>query len=320
MDLMTLFKTFVTLNEQGTMSKTADVLTYAQPTVSLHLKALEEYYGVPLAEFKGRRYALTEEGQVLHQYATTILHLTNEATDALTEFKTLERGSLKVGATSNIGVYVLPGVLSLFRCRYPGVKVTVLIDKSWVIQAQVQQGELGVGIVEAHVEESPHLVVEPWQDDPLVLIVSPRHPWSAAGEVAPEQLADEPFVTGERGSGTQSVLEAQLGPVARTLRVALELGSTEAVKRAVESDLGVSIVTQSSVAREVAAGILTTIPIRNVVLHKTFSLVYPRNRYLTSVTKSFLTEIRRLRGTSLPLGTVDCAQSGGRDDPGHGAN
>ncbi len=310
-DLMTLLKTFVTLNEQGTMSKTADMLTYAQPTVSLHIKALEEHYGVPLVEFKGKRYVLTEEGQVLHNYATTILHLTREAADALAEFKSLERGSLKVGATSNIGVYVLPGLLFHFRCRYPGVKVTVLIDKSWVIQAEVQQGELNVGIVEAHVQESPLLVAEPWQDDPLVLIASPRHPWSAAGQVDPEQLTDEPFITGERGSGTRSILEAQLGPTARALKVALELGSTEAVKRAVESDLGVSIVTQSSVTREVAAGTLSCIPIRGVALHKTFSLVYPRNRHLTSSTKAFLAELRRLRGSALPLGVVECGESQG---------
>ncbi|MEW6230142.1 MAG: LysR family transcriptional regulator, partial [Bacillota bacterium] len=145
---MTLLRTFVTLAEEGTMSKAADALSYAQPTVSLHLKALEEHYGVPLAEYKGKRYVLTEEGKVLHEYATTILHLAREASDAMTEFRSLERGSLKVGATSNIGVYVLPGLLSHFRCKYPGVRVTVLIDKSWVIQTQVQQGELNVGIVE----------------------------------------------------------------------------------------------------------------------------------------------------------------------------
>ncbi len=308
MDLMALFRTFVTLSEQGTMSKTADALTYAQPTVSLHIKALEEHYGVPLVEFKNKRYVLTEEGAVLHDYATTILHLAREAADALAEYKSLEKANLKVGATSNIGVYVLPGLLSHFRARYPGVQVTVRIDKSWVVQAQVQQGELNVGIVEAHAQASPNMVVEPWQEDPLVLIASPRHPWASAGDVAPEQLSEAPFITGERGSGTRAVLETQLGPAARSLRVAMELGSTEAVKRAVESDLGVSIVTRSSVTREVAAGTLRAVPIRGIALHKTFSLVYPRRRRLTAATKAFLAELRALRGSALPLGLPEARQ------------
>jgi len=309
---MSLMRTFVTLVEEGTMGKTAEVLSYAQPTVSLQMKALESHFGVPLAEYRGRRYVLTEEGKVLHEYATTILHLAREATEAIGEFRNLDRGTLKVGATSNIGVYVLPGVLAHFRVKYPGVKVSVLIDKSWVVQDQVQQGELNVGIVEAHVRDGPHVVVEPWQDDPLVLIASPRHPWAKAGSIAPERLGEHPFVTGERGSGTRTVLESQLGPAARSMRVALELGSTEAVKRAVESDLGVSIVTRSSVTRELALGTLECVPITGVKLYKTFSLVYPRNRHLTAATKRFLAELRQLRGSVLPLGTDE--PSGCRDE------
>ncbi len=301
MDIMNLLRTFVAVADEGNMVKAADTLTYAQPTVSLHLKALEEHFGTPLLQYRDKRYELTEEGQVLYDYATTLLHLVREAHEAISEFRDLERGSLKVGATSNIGVYVLPVILSRFRRKYPKVEVTVAIDKSWTIQKQVLRGELNVGIVEAHARETPQLAVEPWYEDPLVLIASPNHPWAEVRAVRPDELGQYLFVTGEQGSGTRTVLESQLGASAGKIRVAMQLGSTEAVKRAVESNLGVSIVTKSSVTREIELGTLRSVDIEGTRLCKTFQLVYPKNRHLTAATKRFLTEMRALKERVMPL-------------------
>ncbi|MEW6107081.1 MAG: LysR family transcriptional regulator [Bacillota bacterium] len=297
MDLLNLLGTFVALAEHGTVSRAADALNYAQPTVSMHIKALQQYYGVPLFEFRKKRYVLTDEGEVLHGYARAILHLAQEAMDAIGEFKTCERGSLRVGATSNVGVYVLPRILSTFRQRFPGISVSVLIDRTRVIATKVCECELNVGIVEAEVEENHRITVEPWIKDRLVLIVSPEDAWASRDRIRPDELVDRPFVAGERGSGTRRILDRELGEVSRKINVALELGSTEAVKRAVESNLGVSIVTESSVYREVRLGALRCIPIDGVEMHKTFSLIYPSSRYLTAATRRFLSVLRGMKET-----------------------
>lgn len=295
MDILTLFGSFVAVATHGSVSKAADALSYAQPTVSAHIKSLEQYYGVPLFEFRNKRYVLTEEGKVLHSYATTMLHLAREASDAIMEFRVLERGILRVGATSNIGVYLLPTIISSFRRQFPNIAVTVLIDRTRIIATKVGEGELNVGMVEADVTESPNITVEPWRRDPLVLITSPEDPWALRERVTPDELGDRPFITGERGSGTRRILERQLGEAARKINTAFELGSTEAVKRAVESNLGVSIVTESSVSREVEIGTLRSIPIDGVELYKSFSLIYPSNRYLTAATRRFLSMLRNMR-------------------------
>ncbi|MEW6046481.1 MAG: LysR family transcriptional regulator [Bacillota bacterium] len=295
MDLLNLLGTFVALAEHGTVSRAADALSYAQPTVSMHIKALQQYYGVPLFELRNRRYVLTDEGEVLHGYARAILHLAQEAMDAISEFKTCQRGSLRVGATSNVGVYVLPRILSMFQQRFPGISISVLIDRTRVISTKVSEGELNVGIVEAEVEEGHQITVEPWIKDRLVLIVSPEEPWASRDSISPHELLHRPFVTGERGSGTRRILDRELGEISRKINVVLELGSTEAVKRAVESNLGVSIVTESSVYREVRLGVLRCIPIEGVQMYKTFSLIYPCNRYLTAATRRFLSLLRSMK-------------------------
>ena len=298
MNLTTLYQTFVTLAELGTMSKTADALSYSQPTVSMQIEALEKHYGVPLLEFRKMRYVLTEEGKVLHSYATTILRLVQEASEAIGEFKALERGTLRVGATSNIGVYLLPNILSSFRRKFPGITVSVLIDHPRIIEERVLESALNLGILEAAVADNHRLIVEPWREEPLLLITSPKHPWASRRSIAPDELLGSPFVVGGRGSGTSRVLDAQLGGTGRKIKVELDLGSTEAVKKAVESNLGISIVNQSSVSREIRLGTLQCVPIEGVELHKTFCLIWPRDRHLTLATTRFLSLLRDMRDST----------------------
>ena len=240
MDLHHL-KTFVTLAKVGHFNRAAEELFLTQPAVSIHIKILEEYYGFPLFQKIGQKYVLTEPGKILYEYAEKLFNILNEAKRSLDGFNELNSGSLFVGASSNIGVYALPKIIGEFKNRFPKIEIKVSIGPTYVIEKKLLSNEIDIGIVEASTR-SADIVMDLYWEEKLVLIVSPRHPWARLKEIHPSQLKNELWVVGERGTGTRKVLENSLGEIVNTMKVFLELGSTEAVKKAVEENLGISIV------------------------------------------------------------------------------
>ncbi|MGI9860138.1 LysR family transcriptional regulator [Moorella naiadis] len=294
MDLLHFLKTFVCLADNGTMSKAMDILQYSQPTISTHIAALEDFYKCPLLEFQNKRYVLTEEGRVLYNYATKMLTTATEAFDALLEFRNLERGSLAIGASENIGVYMIPQILTLFRQNYPQLKLQVVIDKTSEIEKKVINYELNIGLVEAELSSHNKLKIELLKKEPLILIAAPSHPWAKQGSIAINDLLKEPFVVGEPGAGTQKALERQLGDVINHVNVALDLGSTEAVKKAVANSFGVSIVVESAVTRELQAGTLASVSIMGINLYKEYKIIYRNDKHLNAGTQKFLAILRSI--------------------------
>lgn len=299
MDLMHHLKTFVCLAEKGTMAGAMDELLYAQPTISSHIANLESYYKCSLLVYRYKQYVLTEEGQALYDYARKILTMALEAETAIAEFKEAGRGTFSLGASTNIGIYLLPEVLGSFRSLYPGLRVTVTVARTHEIQKKVEDYELNLGIVEADVSADCSLKVDVFKREPLVLIVSPTHPLAQRGQVSVEELIQQPFVVGESGSGTRRALERQIGGIMNTINISLELGSTEGVKKAVENSLGVSIIVASAISRELAAGTLVAVAIEGFAPYKEYKLIYPQDKYLTAGTRKFLAHMRSLYSASI---------------------
>lgn len=259
-------KTSVCLTEKQTMAKAMESLLYSQPTISTHIACLEKHYGCSLLEFKNKQYFLTEEGACLYKFGVKMLGLEVETSEALAGFKNLKRGTLSIGAGSNIGVYTLPPILSAFHEDYPDIKLNVILDRNYIIEQSVLDYKLVVGIVEADVADA-NLKMELFKKEPLALIVSPSHPWAKCKSIQARELLSQPFVVGEPGSGTRRVLERQLGDIANHMKVAFQMGSTEAVKKAVENSLGISIVGISSIERELQLKTLAVVPIEGVEIN-----------------------------------------------------
>jgi DNA-binding transcriptional LysR family regulator len=269
------------------MSKAMDSLLYSQPTISTHIASLEKRYGCSLLEFRNKQYFLTEEGTCLYKFGVKLLGLEAETSEAMTEFKNLKHGTLSIGASNNIGIYLLPPILSIFHGNYPDITLNVSLDRNYVIEQGVLDFKLAVGIVETDVEDA-NLKAEFLKKEPLALIVSPAHPWAKRECIQPEELLVQPFVVGEPGSGTRRVLERQLGDIASRMKVAFQMGSTEAVKKAVENSLGISIVGISSVERELQLKTLIAVPIRGTELYKEYKIIYRNNKYLREGAKQFI--------------------------------
>ncbi len=289
-----ILRTFYVLVKKGSFSKTAEEICITQPAVSIHIKSLEEYYGVGLFDKVDKRYVLTEAGNILYHYAERFFNLMDETKRSLSEFADLHRGSLSLGASSNIGVYILPCLLGNFKNNFPKIVIRVSIGNTKLIEQKILSNELDIGLVEAQIRSS-EIVIEPWRDERLIVVTSPSHPFAKLKKIKPSQLIDEPFIVGEGGSGTGRVLAEKLPSIANNLKVFLELGSTEAVKRAVEEGLGISIVGESTVCRELKSGSLKEIQIDGVELKKQFNLAYLKGKIFTPTMREFINCIHKCK-------------------------
>jgi LysR family transcriptional regulator, low CO2-responsive transcriptional regulator len=284
-------------------SRAAEELYISQPAVSAHVRELERLYGIDLFEPVGRRVRLTEAGRLLQEYADRLLALVEESRRALDELKGLSRGHLAVGASTIPGAYFLPQALSRFRELHPGVEVELRLGDTHDAVGMVRRGEVELAVVgESREEDGLHR--RPYRTDRLVLVVAPQHRWAREGLTEVAALAEEPFILRERGSSTRENAEALLRRIKVSPRVLLEWESTEAIKKAVEAGLGVSLLSEHAVALEVDHGLLRVIRHPALVCQRQFFIVCSRDRRLSPVARAFHELLTQDPGAALASGPL----------------
>jgi DNA-binding transcriptional LysR family regulator len=243
MDIRAL-EVFCKIVELKSFSKAAAAVYLTQPTVSGHIKGLEEFVGLRLLDRLGREVVPTKAGELLYGYAKQVLALRNQAIQALDEHKGSLKGHLIIGGSNIPGEYVLPGLLARFKARYPEISVTLKIADSRSIVRGVLEGTCELGAVGARFDDGQLVYVKLLEDE-LVLALPADHRWADRSVVTPAELLEQPMILREVGSGSRKVFEealraARLDP--RALKVVAELGSTEAIRQALRSGAGISVV------------------------------------------------------------------------------
>src|SRR5262249_18250661 len=280
-------KIFHTVARSGSFSRAAAELLISQPSVSIQVGELERQLGAELFEQAGKSVRLTEAGRVLDDYAARILTLIDEARVAMDELKGLRRGRLLLGATSTPGTYLLPALLGRFKEQYPQVEIVLRIREARRIQEMLLQRELHLGVVGGKIT-LPDIASTAWLADELVLVVSPVHPFAARASVRVGDLAGEPFVMRERGSGNREAVDEALHRAGVHATPAFELEGAEMVKQAVAANLGISILSRCAVELEVAAGRLRIVPIEGLRINREIWLLRRRDQRLPAVAQAFL--------------------------------
>jgi LysR family transcriptional regulator, transcriptional activator of the cysJI operon len=272
----------------GSFSRAArEVLHISQPAVSNHVHALEEELGVLLLERVGKRVLLTEAGQIVQHYAEQVLGLAHEVQRALRELQGLQRGTLRLGASSTPGIYLLPPVLAAFVKRYPGITLAVEIANSQRVIDGIlgRQWDLGmVGIPLVH----PQLHVEPYWRDTLVLIVAPHHRLATRPAVTLADLVGETWIFREAGSASGQVVHDVLNGAHLVQDHTLVLQGSEGVKQAVMAGLGIAMVSRFAVTLEVQQGVLRVVPITDVHAERDLCLIWRHDRRLPAAVRAFL--------------------------------
>lgn len=294
-------RVFLTVARHRNYTHAADELYLSQPSVSAQVHELERLIGQPLFEQVGKRLVLTQAGHLLEEHARKVLAAVDEAAVALARMQGLQTGHLLVAASTTAGNYLLPKALGTFHARFPGVELELEIKNSQDVCKDVRQGHVELGVIESTTESvDGDLLLTPYRDDELCLIVPPWHPWAGLDEVPVSALAQATLLWREPGSGTRSIVEAALLRSGTHPNVSLQLGSTEAIKQAVAANLGTSIVSQAAVSAEVTAGWLATVRLADAELRRSFHLVRRRGGYLSLITEAFLHLLTGGEGADLP--------------------
>ena len=290
MDLRRL-EIFLKVAELGSFSRAADALFLTQPTVSEHVRALEDELGVQLLDRLGRGTTPTHAGVLLMGHARRLLALAREARQAIEQFQGRVSGELVLGGSTIPGEYLLPALIGAFRAKYPDVSIALRIGGSRQVQDWVERGEVEIGVVGA-APASRALEARPLAADELVLVVPPEHPWVARKSVSLEDVVREPLIVRERGSGSRQSLEQALeakGLDLGAFRVVGEIASTQAVKQSVRAGVGVSFVSRRAVEDECRARLLACVQVRDLTVRRAFHLVTHRDRSRSPLAQAFLT-------------------------------
>jgi len=280
---------FVKVAEFGSFSKAAEALYLTQPTVSEHIRTLEDEVGVRLLDRLGRGAAITRAGQLLLSYAQRMLALSREARQAMDGFQGRMSGELLIGASTIPGEYVLPAMIGRFKEKYPDISITLLIGDSQTAVDWVAEGRAELGVVGARLSHRGVDYKELMPDE-VVVVVPGTHPWHGRKQIALEELRSEPLLIRERGSGTRAALEGALAEAGMDLgsfRIVGEMGSTQAIKQAVKAGVGVSLVSKRAVEEECKSGLLWCLRVKDLKVTRSFHLATHKERSRSPLAEAF---------------------------------
>lgn len=283
-------ETFIQAAERSSFTKAGQALHLSQAAVSQRMGALEKSLGVSLFRRERGRVVLTDAGRQLYQYAERILALHGEARQQIAGQKTPVVSDLILAASSIPGEHLLPSLLARLNQNFPQVRVRATVSDTQSVLDQVQHGHAHLGLVGGKPEVS-ELEFRQFASDEVVLIVPPGHAWNKRKRVRLEQLASEPLIMREAGSGTRWRLEralAEAGKSVRDLRITLELGSNEAIKEAVLRGLGIAFLSSHAVHQEVESKQLHAVRVPGLELRREMFLVWNPKRALPIPARLFL--------------------------------
>jgi DNA-binding transcriptional LysR family regulator len=278
--------------EYKSFSAAARHLSLQQPTISAHVRELEEQLGVKLLNRFGGKVVPTSCGELLLVSARKVLKLKQEAIASLDRFQGRVAGDLVVGGSNIPGEYILPPKLAAFVSRYPEAKPLLRIGDSASIVQAVLDGGVEIGFVGFKRNDHRLSFEKVWKDE-MVLVVGRNHPWARAKRIEVNELATQGFISREGGSGTLRSFTTLLARKGRkpdqTLNVIMELGSTEAIKEALLAGSGFSILSRHSIQRELRERALHVVPIPGLGrLGRDFFQVVHRQRALSPVSHAFI--------------------------------
>jgi DNA-binding transcriptional LysR family regulator len=266
-------------------TRAARSLGVTQAAVSIQIKQLEENLGVALFEQLGKRIYLTEAGRDLFHYCRRIGEQLSEAETVLERHRGSQGGQLClcIGRTAK---YFVPRLLAAFRQRWDGFSVNLSVAGRDTLLGRLAENTCDMVIMGRPPMEAD-CVSEVFLEDPLVVIAAANHPLVAERAIPLSKLSQEPFIMREPGSETRDEIERYLAQRGITLAVSMVIDSNEAIKQAVQAGLGVAIVPLHSVSLEVKTKHLTVLDVEEMLLQRSWFLVYRKGKRFSRVAEAF---------------------------------
>jgi len=261
------------------ITKTAKKMHLSQPSVSIQIKDLEDALNVRLFERINRKISLTDAGKIFFEYSERLLKLIDEMNAVMNDFSSGDVGRLLLGASSTVGIYVLPSYLGDFKEIYPKAEIALMIQNRQEAVEQCIAGELDFAFMQDP-PRHPDLQAEFFLKDELVIVCSPKHRWANRDHLTMKTLISEPepIILREEGSGTRDLIEYVLKRFGIERKVTMELSSSEGIKRAVEANLGVAVLSKAIIENELKNKSLVCLPIKDLNTKRDFYIVRNKKR------------------------------------------
>jgi LysR family transcriptional regulator, low CO2-responsive transcriptional regulator len=286
----------------------------SQPTISVRIRQLEEALGVKLFEQTGKKVALTEAGRLFEPYARKVMAALEDSLLAISELNGLERGSLKIGASTTPGLYLVPKVISEFKRRHPGIGIQLSIKNTREVEQEIVKNEFDLGFVGGHLI-TDEVEVVPWLADDIKLVVPPSHPLAFRKVVRLQDLPRQTFIFREPRSATRAVVDTTLSGLDLKVPTAAELDNPEAVKQAVLAGLGVAFLSTFTARTELESNSLVAVKVRGLNLSRELRIVYRRGKHLGRAARAFIKTAQDLKNQF--LGTQERLQRKSRSRSQH---
>ncbi len=283
-------KIFVTVVDHKNFSRAAEELYLSQPSVSMQIRNLENELATKLINRSPKHLELTQSGEIFYRYAKNILLLYDKAKEEIDQLSNVVTGGLKVGASNTIGEYILPFVLTEFAAQFPNVGIETSISNTEEISQAVRANHLDLALVEGEVNYSD-LVIRPLMEDEIILVVPNQHPLARLPIVTAEHLQDQIWILRESGSGTRAFSDKLIKDRGIGVKKSYIMGSGQAVKQSVIAGLGIALVSNWIVRKELKARELTAIRIKGKRLTRSFSLIQLKSHELSKAMEVFTEQL-----------------------------
>jgi DNA-binding transcriptional LysR family regulator len=285
-------RVFISVFKHKSFSKASEELHLTQPTVSDHIKTIEDDFDFRLFDRLGRSIIPTKEAEVLYAHASGVLERMDVLREAIGKFRKEIAGEIVVGASTIPGSYLMPAIMASFRNRYPAIRLQVVIADSSAIAEKITRHDLLLGIVGVK-PVNPQLEAMPFMEDHLIAVSSPS--LIKEDGITLDRLTGYPMILREEGSGTRREVEKILdlkGYRLENFRIAGIFGSSDAIREAVKARLGFSFISRLAVQEELARGVLKQVKLKDIRMKRNFYIVTHKKRTLPSPYLKFMEHLK----------------------------
>jgi DNA-binding transcriptional LysR family regulator len=279
-------ETFIEVARLSSFSRAAEKRFRTQPAISSQIRSLEEDVGARLLDRSGGKVSLTASGKLFLKFAEETLDARKAATTAIAETERVPRGEIVVGANEGTCLHILPEVFAHFKKQYPDVSVNIRRADYAKVLESVIDNSVDFGVVSLPVTDNRLTAVLIHRDD-LVLIVTPRHPLAKLKSASAVDIAQYPLVMPKVGH-TRDALDQLFHERKLKPRYAMELDSSELLKRFVAADVGVGFISRSNVQEDLKANVLTAVPLADVQIRRDLALVFRKDKALSRAALAFI--------------------------------
>ena len=278
-------RVFEAVARHNSYTRAAEELHLSQPAVSMQVRQLEDEIGLSLFERLGKQVVLTEAGREVFHYSRAIGQSLREMEEVLESLKGVSRGSLRIAVASTVN-YFAPRLMAIFQQRHPGIGLRLDVTNRESLVQMLDSNSVDLvlmGVPPRNVE----VEAEAFMDNPLVVIAPPDHPLAGERAIPLARLAEETFVMREEGSGTRQAMERFFSERGQTIRHGMQMTRNEAVKQAVRSGLGLSVVSLHTIELELETRRLVTLDVEGFPDRRQWYLVYRRGKRLSPAAGAF---------------------------------